>query len=103
MSGTSELADATSSGARYGLPQRSAELNLFCDRRDARPAGSGRLATAPPGGPLEGPSAHDRCLPWNGPVGAPSLEVVNVAGDSAVGRARIQSAPNLRRVHAESG
>ena len=31
-----------------------------------------------------------------------SLEVVNVAGDSAVGRGRIQSAPNLRRVHAES-
>src|SRR5215469_4978558 len=31
-----------------------------------------------------------------------SLEVVNVGGDSAVGRDRIQSAPNLRRVHAES-
>ena len=27
---------------------------------------------------------------------------VNVAGDSAVGRDRIQSAPNLRRVHVES-
>src|SRR5215467_8112305 len=27
---------------------------------------------------------------------------LNVAGDSAVGRGRIQSAPNLRRVHAES-
>ena len=32
-----------------------------------------------------------------------SIEVVKVAGDSAVGRDRIQSAPNLRRVHAESG
>ena len=28
--------------------------------------------------------------------------VVNIAGDSAVGRDHIQSAPNLRRVHAES-
>ena len=36
------------------------------------------------------------------PIRAPSLEVVNVAGDSAAGRDRIQSAPNLRRVHAES-
>jgi hypothetical protein len=36
------------------------------------------------------------CSPTrNGPFRAPSLEVVNVAGDSAVGRDRIQSAPNL--------
>src|ERR1700733_7426842 len=41
-------------------------------------------------------------MPRNGPVRTPSLEVVNVAGDLAVGRDRIQSAPNLRRVHAES-
>ena len=34
-------------------------------------------------------------LPWNGPIRTPSLELVNVAGDSAVGRDRIQSAPNL--------
>ena len=33
-------------------------------------------------------------LPWNGPIKTPSLEVVNVAGDSAAGRDRIQSAPN---------
>jgi hypothetical protein len=32
---------------------------------------------------------------WNGPMRAPWLEVVKVAGDSAVGRDRIQSAPNL--------
>ena len=47
-------------------------------------------------------SARDCCLPVGGPIRTPSLEVVNVAGDSAVGRDRIQSAPNLRRVHAES-
>ena len=41
-------------------------------------------------------------LPGNGPIRAPSLEVVNVAGDSAVGGARSQSAPNLQRVQAES-
>src|ERR1700722_7448807 len=41
-------------------------------------------------------------MPRNGPIRTPSLEVVNVAGDLAVGRDRIQSAPNLRRVHAES-
>ena len=41
-------------------------------------------------------------LPWNGPIKTPSLEVVNVAGDSAAGRDRIQSAPDLRRVHAQS-
>jgi len=35
------------------------------------------------------------CLPGKGPIRTPSLEVVNVAGDSAVGRGRIQSAPNL--------
>src|ERR1700685_1541658 len=35
-------------------------------------------------------------------IRTPSLTVVNVAGDSAVGRGRIQSASNLRRVHAES-
>ena len=40
-------------------------------------------------------------LSWNGPIKTPSLEVVNVAGDSAAGRDRIQSAPNLRRVHAQ--
>ena len=49
-----------------------------------------------------GPSTRDCCLPGNGPIRTPSLEVVNVAGDSAVGRDRIQSAQNLRRVHAES-
>ena len=47
-------------------------------------------------------SAGDYCLPVGGPIRTPSLEVVNVAGDSAVGRYRIQSAPNLRCVHAES-
>jgi hypothetical protein len=36
------------------------------------------------------------------PVRTPLLEVVNVVGDSAVGRDRIQSAPNFYRVHAES-
>src|SRR5277367_7029876 len=41
-------------------------------------------------------------MPRNGPIRTPSLEVVNVTGDLAVGRDRIQSAPNLRRVHAES-
>jgi hypothetical protein len=41
-------------------------------------------------------------LAWNGSIQASSIEVVNVAGDSVVGRDRIQSAPNLRRVHAES-
>src|SRR5580692_10249006 len=41
-------------------------------------------------------------LPWNGPVKTPSLEVVNAAGDSAAGRDRIQPAPDLRRVHAQS-
>jgi hypothetical protein len=46
--------------------------------------------------------ARDCSLPGNGPIRTPSLEVVNVAGDSAIGRDRIQSAPNLRRVHAES-
>ncbi len=39
---------------------------------------------------------------WRTPIRTPSLEVANVAGDSAVGRDRIQSAPNLRRVHAQS-
>jgi hypothetical protein len=34
-------------------------------------------------------------LAWNDPIRTPSLEVVNVAGDSAVRRNRIQSAPNL--------
>jgi hypothetical protein len=46
--------------------------------------------------------ACDTYVALNGPIRTPSLEVVNVAGDSAVGRDRIQSAPNLRRVHVES-
>jgi hypothetical protein len=41
-------------------------------------------------------------LAWTGPIRTPSLEVVKVAGDSAVGRDGIQSAPNVRRVHPES-
>jgi hypothetical protein len=48
------------------------------------------------------PGARDHSLPGNGPIRTPSLEVVNVAGDSTVGLDHIQSASNLRRVHAES-
>ncbi len=48
------------------------------------------------------PTARDCCLPGNGLIRTPSLEVVYVAGESALGRDRIQSALNLRRVHAES-
>src|ERR1700681_1706364 len=51
---------------------------------------------------FKGPGARECSPAWNGPIRAPSLEVLNIAGDSAVGRDRIQSAPTLRRVHAES-
>ncbi len=50
----------------------------------------------------QGPGARQCSPAWNSPIRTPSLEVMNVAGDSAVGRDRIQSAPNLRRFHAKS-
>src|SRR5580700_4802631 len=75
--------------------------------------GVGRLRTSPPRAgrrrdefwPLRSGLQRPalRLLPaGRRPIRIPSLEVVNVAGDLAVGRDRIQSAPDLRRVHAES-
>ena len=82
--------------ARFGLPQGATVA-------DSPPRVGRRLREFSPLKERSAePGARDCSLPGNGPIRTPSLEVVNVAGDSAVGRDRIQSAPDLGRVHAES-
>src|ERR1700733_5869718 len=51
---------------------------------------------------FKGDSVRQGSPTRNGPIRTPSPKVVNVAGDSALGRDRLQPAPSLRRVHAES-